>query len=67
MLDLGTDFTKQALFDAGTRGALAEAGLPVRLHFGWHMTCEEIRRTARLELKARPSSWGHIKNASGQA
>ena len=47
------DFTKQALFDAGTRAALGQSGLPVRLHFGWHMTCEEIRRMARLKLKAR--------------
>jgi hypothetical protein len=50
-LALGSDFTKQALFDAGTRASLAAAGLPVALHFGWHMTCEEIRRLLRLRLK----------------
>ena len=55
VLDLGTDFTKQALFDAGTRAALAEAGLPVRLYFGWHMTCEEVCLMTRLELKVRPA------------
>ena len=50
-LHLGTDFTKQALFDAGTRAALAASGLPLCLHFGWHMTCEEIQRLLRLDLK----------------
>ncbi len=36
--------------------SLMSADLPVYLHFGWHITCEEINRIARLPLKVRANT-----------
>ena len=50
-LQLDTDMTKQLLSSKSVMRKLMAADLPVHLHFGWHMTCEEIHRIARLPLK----------------
>lgn len=55
-LQLDMDMTKQLLSSKGVMHALMGADLPVYLHFGWHMTCEEINRIARLQLKVSSSS-----------
>lgn len=56
-LDMGTDFTKQVLFSEEVCQAVAATGLPVHLHFGWHMTSEELLCLVQLNLKVlhRPS------------
>jgi hypothetical protein len=51
VLELNEDFTKQLLFSEAVCARLGACGLPVRLHFGWHMTCEELTRLAQLRLK----------------
>ena len=50
-MQLDTDMTKQLLSSKSVMRNLLSADLPVYLHFGWHMTCEEINRIARLPLK----------------
>ena len=53
-MQLDTDMTKQLLSSKSVMRNLMSADLPVYLHFGWHMTCEEINRIARLPLKVGP-------------
>ena len=55
-MQLDTDLTKQLLSSESIMQSLLSADLPVYLHFGWHMTCEEINRIARLPLKVWASS-----------
>ena len=55
-VQLDTDMTKQLLSSKSVARKLMSADLPVYLHFGWHMTCEEINRIARLPLKVWSSS-----------
>lgn len=59
-LDMGTDFTKQVLFSSTVCEAVAATGLPVHLHFGWHMTSEEILCLVQLNLKVGFQCWAWL-------
>ncbi|CAL8460662.1 g192 [Coccomyxa elongata] len=56
-LDMGTDFTKQVLFNTEIQRAVAATGLPVHLHFGWHMTSEELLCLVQLNLRVGGIHW----------
>lgn len=59
-MQLDTDMTKQLLSSKSVMRVLMSADQPVHLHFGWHMTCEEINRIARLPLKVCHMMLSHV-------
>lgn len=57
VLQLSEDLTKQVLFSEDMCARVAACGLPVRLRFGWHMTCEECTRLNQLKLRVTAMSF----------